>query len=98
MNALPFSVTSVGLSVTRGRLPPASSFGWPGTSRKLCARSVSGMPVSPAITDGIQAPEGVAEKMMPSLSMASTQVVSRAIRASSILTRTISDCDGCSGG
>ena len=36
-------------------------------------------------TDGIQAPEGVAENTMPSLSMASTQVVSFAISASSIL-------------
>ena len=34
------------------------------------------MPVSPAITEGSQAPEGVAENTMPSLSMASTQVVS----------------------
>ena len=33
-------------------------------------RSVSGMPVSPAITDGSHAPDGVAENMMPSLSMA----------------------------
>ena len=98
MNALPFSVTSVGLRVTLGRLPPANSFAWPGTSRKLWARCVSGMPVSPAITDGIQAPEGVAEKTTPSLSIASTQVVSRAISASSIFTRRISDCEGCSGG
>ena len=79
-NGLPSAdVTSVGLSVTRGRLPRASSFGLPGTSTKLCARSVSGMPVSPAITLGSHAPEGVAENIMPSLSIASTQVVSCAI-------------------
>ena len=75
----------VGLSVTRGRLPPASSFGFPGISTNCCARSVSGMPVSPAITLGSHAPEGVAENTMPSLSIASTQVVSWAISASSIL-------------
>ena len=75
----------VGLSVTRGRLPPASSFGFPGTSTNCCARCVSGMPVSPAITLGSHAPEGVAENTMPSASIASTQVVSFAISTSSIL-------------
>ncbi len=46
---------------------------------------VSGMPVSPAITGGIHAPEGVIEIATPSLSMASTQVVSLASSAGSSL-------------
>jgi hypothetical protein len=56
------------------------------------------MPVSPAITDGIQAPEGVAVNTIPSLSIASMQVVSLAINTSSIFTRTISEKAGCGGG
>ena len=65
-----------------GRLPGSTTLGWPSIITKLCARCVSGIPVSPAITEGIQAPEGVAENIMPSLSMILTEVVSFDISAS----------------
>src|SRR5664279_5017753 len=72
----PSLVTMVGLNVTRGRLPGASSFGCPGVNTNDCSRDENGMPVSPAITDGSQAPLGVAENMFPFRSITFTQVVS----------------------
>src|SRR5258708_17133117 len=66
----------VGLSVTRGRFPGASWLGWPGVSTKDCMRLLNGTPVSPAITDGSQAPLGVAENTLPLRSTTLTQVVS----------------------
>ncbi len=51
--------------------------------------------MSPAITEGSQAPEGVAENTTPSLSTASMQVVSLAISSSSIFVRAISISVGC---
>src|SRR5277367_1409221 len=77
MNAsLPSLVTSVGLSVTRGRLPGFNSLGWPAVITKDCNRLVKGMPVSPAMTDGSHAPLGVAENALPQRSTTFTQVVS----------------------
>src|SRR5262249_39937350 len=68
----------------RGRLPGFNSLGWPGVSRKLCIRDEIGMPVSPAINEGSQAPDGVAEKRLPLASITLTQVVSLARMASGI--------------
>src|ERR1700689_2618978 len=72
----PSLVTIMGLSVTRGRLPGAPWFAWPGVTTNESARIESGMPVSPAITDGSHAPLGVAENPLPQWSITSTQVVS----------------------
>ena len=61
MNGLPSLRISVGLSVTRGRLPPSSTLGWPGQVTKVCRRLPKAMPVSPAMSAGSHAPLGVAE-------------------------------------
>src|SRR5262245_14894119 len=68
----------------RGRLPGFNSFGWLGVSRKLCMREEIGMPVSPAMKLGSQAPLGVAENTLPAASITLTQVVSLARSASGI--------------
>ena len=66
----------MGVSVMRGRFRGASTLGWPGSSRNDSRRSLIGMPVVPAITDGSQAPLAVAENKLPRASAASMLVVS----------------------
>ena len=68
----------VGVSVVRGRFPPASTLGLAGSRSKICIRLDSGTPVSPATNAPPRSqPElGVAEKRFPSASTASTHVVS----------------------
>ena len=77
-NGLPSFSTIVGVSVVRGRLPPASTFGLAGSRSKTCMRFESGTPVSPATNapPSSQPELGVALNRLPSLSTTSTQVVS----------------------
>ena len=77
-NGSPSFNTRVGLKVTRGRLPAAMRLACPSVKTKLWPRVLSGMPVSPAITEGSHAPLGVAEKTLPQRSTTFTQVVSLA--------------------
>src|SRR6266702_3375123 len=72
----------VGVSVMRGRLPGATTFGLFGSVRADCRRWPIKTPVSPATTAGNHAPLGVALNMLPSLSITLTQVVSFAFRIS----------------
>src|SRR5439155_1570837 len=77
-----FSATpSVGVSVVRGRLPPASTFGLSGSRSNTVIRFESGTPVSPAMNapPSSQPELGVALKRFPSWSTTSTQVVSPAV-------------------
>ena len=80
-NGLPSRRTIVGVSVVRGRLPPASTFGLSGSRSNTVIRFESGTPVSPAMNAPPSShPElGVALNRLPSLSTTSTHVVSPAI-------------------
>jgi hypothetical protein len=70
---------SVGVSVTRGRLPGSTTLKGPSalSSTKLCIRWLSPTPVRPAITAGTHPPLGVTETTQPSSSAASIEVVPR---------------------
>jgi hypothetical protein len=76
-HGLPSFTASDGVSVTRGRLPGASTlYGFSeASSTKLCMRCDRPMPVSPAMKAGTQPPLGVAETTQPSASAARIEVV-----------------------
>ena len=76
-NGFPSLSASVGVSVTRGCLPGATTlYGFSVESvTKLCMRWLSPTPVSPAITAGIHPPLGVIETTHPSASAAWIEVV-----------------------
>ena len=73
----------MGVSVVRGRLPPTSRFGLAGSRSNTCMRFDSGTPVSPAMNapPSSQPELGVALNRLPSLSTASTHVVSPEVLA-----------------
>jgi hypothetical protein len=77
-NGLPSLRTTVGVSVVRGRLPPASTFGLDGSRLNACIRLLIGTPVAPATNAPPSShPElGVAENRLPSASTACSEVVS----------------------
>src|SRR5688572_25022758 len=76
-HGLPSRNASVGVRVTRGRLPGATTLnGFSASSTtKLCMRCERPTPVLPAITAGTHPPEGVIDTTQPSLSAALTDVV-----------------------
>ena len=76
-NGLPSFSARLGVSVTRGRLPGATTlYGFSASSStKLCMRWLIPMPVRPAMTAGIQPPLGVTETTQPSSSAAWMDVV-----------------------
>ena len=72
------SSASEGDRVVRGRLPGASAFGCSGSSTNICARVPKGKPSSGITGEvGTQAPLGVAQTRFPSVSAATSWVVSR---------------------
>ena len=76
-NGAPSLTASVGVSVTRGRLPGAITLNGPSAASvtKLWARCDSPMPVRPAITAGIHPPLGVTDTTQPASSAAWIEVV-----------------------
>src|SRR5687767_9745850 len=76
-HGLPSRNASVGVRVTRGRLPGATTLnGFSASSTtKLCMRCERPTPVLPAITAGTHPPEGVIDTTQPSLSAVLTEVV-----------------------
>src|SRR6266704_2365467 len=78
-NGLPSFIARLGVNVTRGRLPGTITLkGLSALSTtNCCARWLTPMPVWPAITAGIQPPDGVTETTQPDVSAASIDVVPR---------------------
>ncbi len=76
-NGLPSFSASVGVSVTRGRLPGSITLKGPSCASvtKLCIRWLSPTPVRPAMTAGTHPPLGVMDTTHPSASAASMLVV-----------------------
>ena len=76
---MPSFIASVGVSVTRGRLPGSSTL--KGLSARIhhevCMRWLMPIPVFPAMQAGTQPPDGVTETTQPSSSAASIDVVPR---------------------
>ena len=74
---MPSFIASVGVRVTRGRLPGSSTLNGfsAGSSTKLCMRWLMPIPVLPAMHAGFQPPDGVTETTQPSSSAASIEVV-----------------------
>ena len=81
----PSRSASVGVSVTRGRLPGSITLYGPSSARvtKLCARWLSPIPVRPAITAGTHPPLGVTETTQPASSAAWIEVVPPSLERSS---------------
>src|SRR5262249_41693855 len=77
-NGLPSRSTIVGLSVVRGRFPPATTLGCPASRTNACMRFPSGTPVSPAmyVPPANHADDGEAENRFPFASATSMVVVS----------------------
>ena len=75
MTGLPPLSTSVGVSVTRGRLPGAMTFGWPSQVLKLVRRAPWMIPVCPATPAVLDSPLGVAVTTLPQWSVTHMVVV-----------------------
>jgi len=73
MKARPSRSTKDGAGVSRGRLPPATSLAWPGSSQPCEPRGETTQP-TPGITGESTPPGslGVAEKALPSASITET--------------------------